>query len=98
MPEFTGSEPPNATFSPREARELARLVRLLLHNQPSLEQEGRAGLDEKARVIFNERRRRADFFPRHLFDEPGWDMLLALYLTDFAGGRQTTSRLVSWIG
>jgi DNA-binding MarR family transcriptional regulator len=25
-------------------------------------------------------------------------MLLALYLTDFAEARQTTSRLVSWIG
>ena len=25
-------------------------------------------------------------------------MLLALYVTDFAGGRQTIGRLVSWIG
>lgn len=100
MPALTGSEPSDGPviLSPDDARELARLIRLLVPSRPSDRQDARAWLVDRARDVFNERKRRTQFFPRHLFDEPGWDMLLALYLTDFAGGRQTTSRLISWVG
>jgi DNA-binding MarR family transcriptional regulator len=33
-----------------------------------------------------------------MFGETPWDMLLALYVTDFAGGHQSIGQLVSWIG
>jgi DNA-binding MarR family transcriptional regulator len=62
------------------------------------EHQDRANLVEKARAVFNERKRRSHFFSRIMFGEPGWDVLLALYLTDFAGGRQTIGRVADWIG
>jgi DNA-binding MarR family transcriptional regulator len=99
MPELTSSEPPKVVpLSGDDARELARLMRILLQNLPTQESDGRGPLVQKARSVFNERKRRSQFLPRHLFDEPGWDMLLALYITDFSGGRQTIGRLISWIG
>jgi DNA-binding MarR family transcriptional regulator len=100
MPELKSSEPTEDfnPLSPDDARELARLVRLLVERLPSEESSDRARLVGRARTVFNERRRRTQFLPRALFSEPGWDILLALYLTDFAGGRQTTGQLVSWIG
>jgi DNA-binding MarR family transcriptional regulator len=96
-----------------DARELARLIGLLLRDHPATEihailqglssgqgapANDRDRLVFRARTIFSERRRRAEFFPRSLFNEHGWDTLLAIYITDFAGGRQTIGKLVSWIG
>src|SRR5205823_9165220 len=91
-----------------DARELARLLVLLIREQPAVAAEITATLRHlqqravqppietdrrklilKARAVFSERKRRAQFFKRILFDEHAWDMLLALYITDFAGGRQT---------
>jgi DNA-binding MarR family transcriptional regulator len=114
------SEPPSSGateavgLSPADARELARLVGLLLRNQLTPEARGilqsisggsgassssdRSQLAAKASAIFAERNRRREFFPATLFNEPGWDMLLAAYITDFAGGRQTVGKLISWIG
>lgn len=60
--------------------------------------EDRAILTAKARAIFAERKRRSKHFNPDMFGEPAWDILLALYITDFAGGRQSIGKLVSWIG
>jgi DNA-binding MarR family transcriptional regulator len=114
------SEPPSSGatkdigLSPADARELARLVGLLLRDQLTPEAQtilqtisaGTAGpltgdrdrLAARASAIFAERHRRREFFPPTLFNEAGWDMLLAVYITDFAGGRQTVGKLISWIG
>jgi len=101
-------------LSSADARELARLVALLLRDVPTAEAQailrGKSGetnpellsdreqLVSRARTIFSERRRRMEFLLRNLFNEPGWDMLLAVYITDFTGGRQTVGKLSSWIG
>jgi DNA-binding MarR family transcriptional regulator len=101
-------------LSDADAREFARLLELLLRNElprsngkillnnappePIQDPEGRALLVAKARALFAERKRRSEYFDPNLFGEPAWDMLLALYITDFAGGRQSIRKLVSWIG
>lgn len=51
----------------------------------------------KARTAYAERKKRTRFFNVTMFDEAAWDMLLALYITDFAGRRQTISKLVEWV-
>lgn len=55
-------------------------------------------LVEKARVQFHDRRRRLSVFPRSMFGEPAWDMLLALYIHDLAGQRQTIGSLLQFSG
>ena len=37
-------------------------------------------LRKKAIALFDSRRRRLDFFARAIFNEPAWDILLALYI------------------
>jgi DNA-binding MarR family transcriptional regulator len=104
------------SLSAADARELARIIGLLLRDNPTTDAPAilrmlgaapaaspppdidRERLVDRARVIFAERKRRGEFFPRRLFNEPAWDMLLALYVTDSSGGRQTIGKLVSWIG
>lgn len=97
-------------LSAADAREIARLLELLLkkelgpsaenlllNNLPEQTQE-RSVLIAKARAVFSERKRRSQHFSPVMFGEPAWDMLLALYITDFAGGRLSIGKLVSWIG
>lgn len=52
----------------------------------------------RARIEFENRRRRTRFFGQSMFGEPGWDMLLALYLQHAAGPRQTLGRLLQLSG
>lgn len=100
--------------SAADVRELARLLglllkkglrpseqNLLLDNAPTdraRQGDERAILVARARLAFAERKRRSHYFNPRLFGEPAWDMLLALYVTDFAGARQSIGRLASWIG
>jgi len=56
----------------------------------------REELVERARKAFVRRRRRARFFGPDLFGEPAWDMLLALYVTEPMGPRNTIGRLVKY--
>jgi DNA-binding MarR family transcriptional regulator len=58
----------------------------------------RATLVARAREHFHDRRRRASFFPRSMFGEPAWDMLLALYIHDLSGRRQTIGSLLQFSG
>jgi DNA-binding MarR family transcriptional regulator len=104
------------TLSPADAAELARLLTLLIRDQPDIaaeilaslrqmavpQSDPSAGTDRRklvlrARTAFSERKRRWHFFNKIVFGEPAWEMLLALYITDFAGGRQTISKLVDWV-
>jgi DNA-binding MarR family transcriptional regulator len=97
-------------LSASDAREVARLLELLLKKDfrpsadnsllghSSQEAQERSLLVAKARAVFSERKRRSQYFSPVMFGEPGWDMLLALYITDFAGGRLSTGKLINWIG
>lgn len=60
--------------------------------------EARANADDEAlyqiaRATMKSRRLRARFMPRPMFGEPAWDMLLALYIVDKRGARETISKL-----
>lgn len=107
------SKAPQVTLSAEDAREVARLLALLLGDtarritdaaviaELGPAHEGvvdRNRLAARARAIFFERKRRSQHFSPAMFSEPAWDMLLALYITDFAGGRQTVGKLISWVG
>lgn len=60
--------------------------------------EAPASVDEEAlyqiaRATMKSRRLRARFLPGPMFGEPAWDMLLALYIVDKRGARETISKL-----
>jgi MarR family transcriptional regulator, temperature-dependent positive regulator of motility len=43
----------------------------------------------KAKALYAERRQRASYLPANVFGEPGWDMLLHLYVAKSDGGTVT---------
>lgn len=56
--------------------------------------EGRDLSAVTADVILRFRRIRSEIMPRELFNEPGWDLLLELFVAD-ANGQRITAREVS---
>ena len=53
---------------------------------------------QQVRSTIKSRRLREDVFGENLFGEPAWDMLLALYILDVSGQRQTTGTLMHFSG
>lgn len=95
---------PTIVLSERDAREAARLLRVLTQafdDQPSSFECGddlsRDDLILRARIVLNSRRHRSHFFNPAMFGEPAWDMLLVLYVTERSEGRQSIGRLAEWI-
>jgi DNA-binding MarR family transcriptional regulator len=99
------------TLSQKDIQAARRLLRLLLKEDSEapagLQLEGtarsiadtsRAALVARAREEFGNRRRRTAIFERSMFGEPAWDMLLALYILDVSGQRQTTGALMQFSG
>lgn len=92
-------------LSERDAREAARLLRMLSEvvgylpeaPAPAGEPPGPEELAARARIILHSRRAREHYFKRAMFGEPAWDILLVLYVSDLSGGRQTISKLADWI-
>ena len=50
-------------------------------------------LFSRAQRAVSARRARANYLNKDVFGEPAWDILLALYISDFAGGRRTLGSL-----
>jgi hypothetical protein len=48
---------------------------------------------KRASRILAARQARRDFFSPEIFGEPGWEMLLVLYLAEGGGPRQTVTKL-----
>lgn len=102
-----GDEPEESpiVLSERDAREAARLLRLLtgaLDKRSAIDSEGheaitREGFILRARIVLESRRRRFRYFKRSMFGEPAWDMLLVLYITEPTEGRQSISRLAELV-
>lgn len=99
------SSPDDATdLSPDDARELARLVRMLLNRlagssaRDRSSKPGGAELVAKARRLLLERERRLAHFSPVMFGEPGWEMLLVLYVSEATETEQTIGTLVGSIG
>lgn len=65
-----------------DAREIARLLRLLETIRSEGAGPGPAELKSKARALISDRKRRARFFGRGMLGEPAWDMLLRLYVAE----------------
>jgi DNA-binding MarR family transcriptional regulator len=112
MASRTKSDGDTVVLSKPDAREIARLLRLLepteaehtgqhLHgaDQPDCDSPApvpRAELVARAQAFHAERNRRARFFNRSIFGEPAWDMLLSLYIMD--GRRLSAGQLANMIG
>jgi hypothetical protein len=58
----------------------------------------RSAMVARAREEFGNRRRRVAVFGPSMFGEAAWDMLLALYIVDVAGQRQTIGNLMQLAG
>lgn len=58
----------------------------------------RASRAARAREEFHNRRRREKLFGQSMFGEAAWDMLLALYILDVGGQRQTIGSLLHFSG
>lgn len=99
------------TLSRKDVSAARRLLRLLLGSdrnasddllqKPSL--SSAKGVDRSSFVVrakdeFQNRRRRVGVFGQSMFGEPAWDMLLALYILDVAGQRQTVGSLLHFSG
>jgi len=102
MPELRRSSPDDDdSLTQGEADELVRLLSALLEMDPSgreiekfigaakLQTSDRFTLIERAKASVIERKRRSQFFGRMMFGEPGWDILLALYIAEVSGPNQS---------
>lgn len=100
-------------LSPEDAAEAARLLQILLRmERPAADESDVLELEnpskvvryerqevvEAARKIFLARRARARFLDSELLGEPGWDILLALYVRDGPRIGETTNRLTELSG
>ena len=107
------AEEPGRTIrlSRADAAAARRLLRLLLDGDQSASDpidrepiEGsaptgdRAILVARARAQFDNRRRRIRMFGQSMFGEAAWDMLLALYIMEPAGARETVGNLMRRAG
>jgi DNA-binding MarR family transcriptional regulator len=63
-----------------------------------VDDQTRAALIERAREELGNRRRRAAQFGSSMFGEAAWDMLLALYVLDVSGQRQTVGSVMRFAG
>lgn len=87
--EVPESEQKSLTLSEWDIEEARRLLSLIADaglppaaQEPASDQISRTRLIERARQEIANRRRRSQLFPRAMFGEPAWDMLLVLYVAD----------------
>ena len=78
--------------------EIARNKELEFRHAPTPERIGMTTLAAGAKQQWSERRLRVQYFAPALFSEPGWDMLLGLYVADPIQGRVRTTRLAEIAG
>jgi DNA-binding MarR family transcriptional regulator len=107
----TPDEERTIKLSRKDVRAARRLLQLLLGvdrhilelgdndaAQVSTRYSSRAVLIARARTDFENRRRRIKVFGQSMFGEAAWDMLLALYIMDASGPRQTAGDLMRLAG
>ena len=111
MPELRRSSPADdEILSHSEADELVRLLAALLRNDPSGQElqrfvqvagsqpSDRLTFVDRARGVVVERRRRTKFLAPTMFGEPGWDILLGLYIAEVSGPAQSVGSISNLIG
>ncbi|MDP9423683.1 MAG: winged helix DNA-binding protein [Pseudomonadota bacterium] len=91
-------------LSGRDVEHAARLLQLLAGDRSSPDVDGSAAhaaqaarsghwLLARAQQVLRHRQLRTEYFPRSIFSEAAWEILLVLYVTDSAGPRQTLASL-----
>lgn len=77
--------------------EVETLTSQLVHSPAvRIENASREALIGRAKEEFSERSRRSALFGTAMFGEPAWEMLLALYILDVSGQRQTIGALLQF--
>jgi DNA-binding MarR family transcriptional regulator len=83
-------------LSARDREDAARLLELLLGEEPAGESAKELDLLRLAEAILEDRRRRAEIFNPAMFGEPAWELLLTLFVMDRGGPRLTIGRLAQY--
>ncbi|MGI4948212.1 MAG: hypothetical protein ACRYHC_05905 [Janthinobacterium lividum] len=75
------------------------LSRLITLPEPAAAstQVSRQTLEKHAATVLRDRQLRKKFLPADLFREPGWDMLIAIYIADRAGHPTNVKALVAMV-
>jgi len=102
LPNEDDAAGPKIALSESDVRDAARLLQLFavaIDDQAGISAgagsgAGRPDLILRARIILNSRRQRGRYFNRAMFGEPGWDILLVLYVMQ---SRQSIGQLAKWI-
>jgi hypothetical protein len=108
LPDFANHDTERTVkLSENDVRAARRLLQLLLDEEEQTKRPllidpatkpaddvTRSAMVARAREEFGNRRRRVAVFGPSMFGEAAWDMLLALYILDVAGQRQTIGNLM----
>lgn len=84
------------TLSIQDVRAAARLLALIVNEPGRSKQITRSAMIGRAQSTFANRRRRTRLFGSRIFGEPGWDILLTLYITEQISRRMTLNRLIAF--
>jgi hypothetical protein len=112
LPDFANPDTERTVkLSKNDVRAARRLLQLLLGEEGQAKRPlaidpltkpaddiTRSAMVARAREEFGNRRRRVAVFGPSMFGEAAWDMLLALYIVDVAGQRQTIGNLMQLAG
>jgi len=85
-------------FSSRDRDDAVRLLTLILGKARAKRAIQRSETLPIARAILEDRRRRSRLFNPGMFGEPGWELLLNLYVNDQEGPRLTIGKLIQLAG
>jgi len=85
-------------FSQRDRDDAVRLLTLILGRARAERAIERSETLPIARAILEDRRRRCRLFNPGMFGEPGWELLLNLYVNDQEGPRLTIGKLIQSAG
>jgi DNA-binding MarR family transcriptional regulator len=92
------SEKPGVVLSPRDRKDAARLLGMLVGEGNADSQRPFLDPIRLAEAILEDRRRRAELFNPAMFGEPAWELLLTLFVMDRDGPRLTIGRLAQAAG
>ena len=88
----------SVSFTERDRDDAARLLTLIIGKGRAQRDVQKFKTASVARAIVEDRKRRAELFNRGMFGEPGWELLLHLYIADSDGPRFTVGKLTQAAG
>ena len=85
-------------FSQKDRDDAVRLLTLILGKARAEQTYRQSETLPIARALLEDRRRRSRLFNPGMFGEPGWELLLNLYVNDQDGARLTIGKLIQIAG